>query len=114
MARTRGAGVRFRQTRWPGGYSVEEVDHFVGLVEAALSSGVPGIRSTDIVARRFTPVQLKPGYDMGEVDDYLEQARLRLRERELEQPPTTQSSRHCPSCRCAELGLSASGDPTTL
>ena len=120
MARTP-TGVRFRQTRWPAGYRVEEVDRFVALVEDALASVVPDIRSADIARCRFTPVQLKPGYDMDEVDAYLEQARRRLSDRERELPPslqpayaatTARSTGHCPGCRCAELGLSASGDAT--
>jgi DivIVA domain-containing protein len=100
---------------------VEEVDHFVGLVEDALTSVAPNIRSTDIAERRFTPVQLKPGYDMGEVDAYLERARRRLSDRERQLPSSAPpeharspgaSTGHCPGCRCAELGLTGPGAPT--
>jgi len=120
MARAPDTGFRFRQTRWPAGYSVEEVDRFVAVVEDALASEVPRISSTDIATRRFTPVQLKPGYDMDEVDQYLERARLRLRDREGQRSPSPRpttdvsgaaaaAAGHCPGCRCFELGLSATG-----
>ena len=114
MARTPAMGVRFRQTRWPAGYSVQEVDNFVALVEDALASVVPRVSSTDVAACRFTPVQFKPGYDMNEVDEYLEQARRLLRDREDQLPPSVRQTHqpapagspgHCPGCRCAELGL---------
>jgi DivIVA domain-containing protein len=115
-------GVRFRQTRWPAGYSMGEVDHFVTVVEDALAFGVPPISSTDIATRRFTPVQLKPGYDMDEVDQYLEEARRSLRDREdrLSQSlrSTTavtdaESSGHCPGCRCFEPGPSGTREAGT-
>jgi len=97
---------------------MEEVDAFVLMVEEALASAVPRIRSTDVAACRFTPVQFKPGYDMGEVDAYLDRARRRLSDREHDLPPAQRpvgshaaSSGHCPGCRCAELGLAAPGSP---
>lgn len=97
---------------------MEEVDNFVALVEDALASVVPRIRSTDVAACRFTPVQFKWGYDMHQVDEYLEQARRLLREREEQLPPAAlathepsavASAGHCPGCRCAELGLAGPG-----
>jgi DivIVA domain-containing protein len=101
---------------------MEEVDAFVLMVEEALVSAAPRIRSTDVAECRFTPVQFKPGYDMAEVDAYLDRARRRLRDREHDLPPSQRpvhagshaaSTGHCPGCRCAELGLTAPGHPGT-
>ncbi len=68
----------------------------------------------DVTRVRFTPVQLKPGYHMDDVDAYLWHVQQRLREHERRlrsttKPATprsrTEGAAHCPGCRCAEPGL---------
>lgn len=71
-----------RQTWFRTGYAAEEVEPFVAAVKAALLSGKPLLDSSDVAWHRFTPVVLKHGYRMDDVDNYLEDAERRLRERE--------------------------------
>lgn len=72
----------FRQTKWRAGYAAHEVDAFIVSVEDALRSPTPLLRASDVAWQRFTPVLLKPGYDMDDVDHYLAAAEHRLGERE--------------------------------
>jgi DivIVA domain-containing protein len=74
--------TKFRQTRWRSGYSPQEVDDFVAKVENALRSPAPQLSATDVAQSRFTPVQLKPGYHMDDVDHYLEKAQQKLSEQD--------------------------------
>jgi DivIVA domain-containing protein len=75
-------GAQLRQTWFRTGYAAEEVEPFVAAVKAALLSGNPLLGSADVAWHRFTPVVLKHGYRMDDVDDYLEDAERMLRERE--------------------------------
>lgn len=79
-------GTRFRQTRWTIGYSPDEVDTFVSAVEASLQSPTPHVSASDVACSRFTLVQLKPGYDINEVDHYLDEAQQQLSLREPDLP----------------------------
>ncbi|HWL95747.1 MAG TPA: DivIVA domain-containing protein [Nocardioidaceae bacterium] len=72
----------FRHTRFGAGYATEEVDVFIDAVEDALRSPTPRLGSTDVARQMFTPVLFKPGYHMGDVDDYLSEAEHLLSERE--------------------------------
>jgi DivIVA domain-containing protein len=74
--------TRFRETRLRAGYAAYEVELFVEAVEDALRSASPRLDSSDVAWQRFTPVMMKPGYRMDDVDDYLEDAERVLRERE--------------------------------
>jgi DivIVA domain-containing protein len=74
-------------SRSPRGYSVEEVDQFLGRVAIELArvvgdplGGQPRVTARDIVSRRFTLVPR--GYAMHEVDDFLAQVAAQLAERE--------------------------------
>jgi DivIVA domain-containing protein len=74
-------------SRSPRGYSVEEVDQFLGRVAVELArvsgdpfGGQPRVNARDIVSRRFT--LLPRGYAMHEVDDFLAQVAAQFAERE--------------------------------
>jgi DivIVA domain-containing protein len=103
--------TRFRVTKWQPGYSIDEVDAFVGAIHKVLAAPSPTMSAGDVARVRFTPVQLKPGYHMDDVDAYLWKLQQRLgeHERRFGGPTTSRSSaervQHCPGCRCAELGL---------
>jgi DivIVA domain-containing protein len=69
------------------GYSVDEVDQFLGRVAVELArvvgdpfGGQPRLSSHDIASRRFT--LLPRGYAMHEVDDFLAQVAAQFAERE--------------------------------
>jgi DivIVA domain-containing protein len=72
----------FRHTRFRGGYATHEVDVFIDAVEDALRSPTPRLGAADVAGQVFTPVLFKPGYHMGDVDDYLTEAEHLLSERE--------------------------------
>lgn len=72
----------FRQTWFRTGYATDEVDPFVAAVQEALGSHRSGLGATDLAYQRFTPVLLKRGYRMQEVDDYVTEAKHLLEERE--------------------------------
>ena len=76
--------TRFRQTRFRTGYAAREVDAFVEAVEDALRSPTPRLDASDVAWQRFTPVTLRSGYRMDDVDDYLTEAEHRLIERGYE------------------------------
>ena len=75
-------GTRFRHTRIRTGYAPDEVDAFVETVEDALRSPTPLLGAGDVASCQFTPVVLKTGYHMGDVDDYLSEAEHLLSARE--------------------------------
>lgn len=75
-------GAGFRQTWFRAGYAAEEVEPFLAAVKAALLSGKPLLEASDVAWHQFTPVVLKHGYRMDDVDDYLADAERLLRERE--------------------------------
>ncbi|MGH3316615.1 MAG: DivIVA domain-containing protein [Nocardioidaceae bacterium] len=72
----------FRHTRFRGGYSTIEVVLFLEAVQDALRSPTPRLGAADVADQEFTPVLFKPGYHMGDVDDYLTEAEHLLSERE--------------------------------
>ena len=73
--------AQFRQTRFRAGYAVDEVELFIEAVQDALRAPRPRLNAADVAERRFTPVILKPGYRMDNVDDYLSEAEHLLSER---------------------------------
>jgi DivIVA domain-containing protein len=72
----------FRATKWRAGYAADEVERFIDSVEDALRSPTPLLSARDVAWHRFTPVLMKPGYDMDDVDRYLAEAEHRLGARE--------------------------------
>ena len=74
--------ARLRHTRFRAGYAAEEVEPFVAEVEDALRSPVPSLDATDVAWKLFSPVVLRHGYRMDDVDDYLDRAEHVLRERQ--------------------------------
>ena len=58
----------FTSTRWREGYNRDEVDAAVDQVLAG------GLNAEEVRALVFRPVRNGPGYDMGEVDDWLDGA----------------------------------------
>ena len=75
-------GTHFRRTLWRTGYNPEEVDAFIAEVEIALFSPEPRVSARDVAEEQFTEVRRKPGYDIQDVDRYLEQAEQLLSEAE--------------------------------
>jgi DivIVA domain-containing protein len=73
---------QLRQTKWRAGYAADEVERFIESVEDALRSPTPLLSARDVAWHRFTPVLMKPGYDMDDVDRYLAEAEHRLGKRE--------------------------------
>ena len=74
--------THFRRTLWRTGYSLEEVDSFIAEVEIALFSPEPRVSASDVAWQRFTEVRRWPGYDIQDVDRYLDEAECRLSEAE--------------------------------
>lgn len=74
--------TEFRQTWFRTGYAAEEVEPFLAAVKDALHSGTPLLEASDVAWHRFTPVVLKHGYRMDDIDEYLDDAERQLRERE--------------------------------
>jgi DivIVA domain-containing protein len=64
------------------GYRPDEVNAFVESVEDALRSPTPLMTASEVAWHRFTPVGLKSGYHMDDVDHYLTEAEHLLHERE--------------------------------
>jgi DivIVA domain-containing protein len=73
--------IQLRPTRFRSGYAADEVEPFLAVVQDALRSPRPRLRAGDVAERRFTPVILKPGYRMDDVDDYLTEVEHLLSER---------------------------------
>ncbi|RYP87237.1 DivIVA domain-containing protein [Nocardioides guangzhouensis] len=71
-----------RHTRIRPGYAAEEVEPFVEAVEGDLRSPEPRLGAGEVARKTFSPVVLRHGYRMDDVDDYLDRAEhlLRLRE----------------------------------
>jgi len=72
--------VQFRE-----GYTKREVDAFVARAVESLRSATPAMRPEDVRAVRFAPVRLQQGYDMAEVDAYLDDLEQHLSERAVHQ-----------------------------
>lgn len=77
--------TEFRHMRFRVGYAVDEVDSFVPVVEDALRAAAPRLCASAVARQTFTPVMLKPGYRMDDVDAYLDHAERRLQPREHEE-----------------------------
>lgn len=71
----------FTHTKWRAGYAIDDVDAFVQRAIASLEAqhALP-MTSTEVQDVRFTPVLLRSGYDMGEVDAWLDALAARLSE----------------------------------
>lgn len=66
-------GLGFSTVRWIEGYDIAEVNAFIMEVEPLVLLHAPDHDLAQRVTRvRFTPVRLRRGYDMGEVDHYLD------------------------------------------
>nr|MCW2727338.1 hypothetical protein [Aeromicrobium sp.] len=64
------------QTRWREGYSIAEVDAFLADVTPLLAGRLPDAALAQRISdARFTPTRMRLGYDMGDVDDRLEELR---------------------------------------
>ena len=66
----------FTRTRWSEGYDPGEVDALVARIRATLEDGSGRLTAADVEAARITPT--RPGYDMDEVDDYLDAQKVAL------------------------------------
>ena len=66
-------GLAFSTVRWIEGYDIAEVNAFILEVEPLVLRDAPDRDLAQRVTRvRFTPVRIRRGYDMKEVDDYLD------------------------------------------
>ena len=64
----------FSRVRWREGYQVGDVDDFLLEIRPLLDGRLPDPALADrIVNARFRPVRLRAGYDMMQVDAYLDQ-----------------------------------------
>ncbi len=66
----------FTRTKWGEGYDPGEVDALVARIRATLEDGSGRLTAADVEAARITPT--RPGYDMDEVDDYLDALKVAL------------------------------------
>ena len=64
----------FSTTSIREGYDTDEVDRAVDLILHNLALPEPRFGADQITVLRFTPVRLQQGYDMGEVDSWLDLA----------------------------------------
>jgi DivIVA domain-containing protein len=64
----------FSTTSLREGYDTDEVDRAVELILDNLALPEPRFGADQITVLRFTPVRLQQGYDMGEVDSWLDLA----------------------------------------
>ncbi|SFA81333.1 DivIVA domain-containing protein [Nocardioides alpinus] len=71
----------FPTVRLTEGYDIEEVDRAVERVRVGLASPSPTIGRSEIEGLRFTPVRLRPGYEMAAVDDWLDEVVAELARR---------------------------------
>jgi DivIVA domain-containing protein len=75
-------GPTFTVVRIREAYVIEEVNAFLDQVERELQGPLP---NKDLARRvrtaRFAPTRLKPGYDMGEVDQHLDELERRAEAR---------------------------------
>ncbi|GAA1562358.1 hypothetical protein GCM10009741_79780 [Kribbella lupini] len=98
--------VAFRPVRFREGYAIEDVDDFLDLAVQSLSRGqvadqpadrrngarpVDSRRQQD--APRFTPVKFREGYDMAEVDDFVDRVMATVNGLPVERPVTTREIR---------------------
>ena len=81
LTRAAFTSVQFRE-----GYTKGEVEAFVGRATEALASPVPTLRPEEVRAIRFSTVRLQQGYEMREVDTYLDDLEQHLAERLRDQP----------------------------
>lgn len=73
--------LRFPTVDHVEGYDITEVDSVVDKIVAALETPRPQLTAEDVRRVRFTPVRLRAGYRMGDVDAWLDQASERLARR---------------------------------
>jgi DivIVA domain-containing protein len=63
----------FTVTRFRESYRMSAVDAFLAEIRPWLDGRLPNPEVAERIRRsRFQPIRLRPGYDMDEVDDYLE------------------------------------------
>ena len=81
----------FPMVRFVEGYDTAEVDLAVAMVMENLHLPEPRIHRRDLTGMRFTPTRLRPGYDMGAVDRWLDEVvgELERRGREKGRPTGT-------------------------
>jgi DivIVA domain-containing protein len=72
---------RFTSPRFGVAYDMGEVDDAIDRIFAALAEPVPTMTRNDVLDIRFTPVQLRKGYAVGEVDEWLDLAATELERR---------------------------------
>ena len=66
-------GLAFSTVRWIEGYDIDEVNAFIMEVEPLVLRDAPDRDLAQRVTRvRFTPVRIRRGYDIAEVDHYLD------------------------------------------
>jgi DivIVA domain-containing protein len=94
--------VAFRPVRFREGYAIEDVDDFLDLAVQSLSRGQvedrsDGERPTDSrrqrEAPRFNLVKLREGYDMAEVDDFVDRVMATVNGQPVDRPVTSREIR---------------------
>lgn len=79
--------IAFTVVQFREGYTLDEVDAFIGRAVRSLGSPVPTLTAQDVRDVRFTPVRLRQGYEMAEVDAYLDDLEQHLEARQRARPP---------------------------
>ena len=70
-----------------------EVDEFLEQARAALTYDPPLMTPGEVERKRFRPVRVRTGYDMGQVDDHLDVIAGELRRREVPDEVSGDASR---------------------
>jgi len=83
---TRFTDIAFTVVQFREGYTLDEVDAFIGRAVRALGSPAPAMTAQDVRDVRFTPVRLRQGYEMAEVDAYLDDLEQHLEARQRTRP----------------------------
>lgn len=88
---TRFTDIAFTVVQFREGYTLNEVDAFIGRAVRSLGSPAPTLTAQDVRDVRFTPVRLRQGYEMAEVDAYLDDLEHHLEARQRTRPPAPEA-----------------------
>lgn len=79
--------ITFTQRRFSEAYETDAVDAFIDRLEQALQRGDGSLGAEDVRTVAFAPVRFATGYDMAEVDDFLDHVAIELLEGRMEYDP---------------------------
>lgn len=88
---TRFTDIAFTVVQFREGYTLDEVDAFIGRAVRSLGSPAPTLTAQDVRDVRFTPVRMRQSYEMSEVDAYLDDLEQHLEARQRNLPPAAEA-----------------------